>query len=97
MEDDFCRNVVEGELSCSSILGVSCKSSGFIVLPNSAVLLDGQEMFKVNVGRKSLMTVGMISAFFSLMGYLSLGSRTRIPIEHTHSALLEDFCFRHSP
>jgi hypothetical protein len=69
-EDDF-LNVLDVGSSCSSIVGVSCRSSGFMVFPNSAVLLDGQDIFKVNVGRKSFITVGMISAFFSLVELLS--------------------------
>jgi len=64
-EDDVRMDVLDVGSSCNSIFGVSCSSSGFMVLPNSALLLDGQEIFRISDGRKSLITVGIISAFFS--------------------------------
>lgn len=44
---------------------MSCVLDGLIVLPYSAVAL-GQVMLRVRKGLKVSMTVGMISAFFSL-------------------------------
>jgi hypothetical protein len=59
------REELELEVAWSLMVGASLSSSGSIVLPSLAISF-GQETVSVRLGMKSLITIGMISAFISL-------------------------------